>query len=87
MLRLRKGEKHFFISVNSYSVIQKFAFRWASQLKFADFTSHVFSFTKWQFLQVYLLRQTGKKVSTVLSYSDWVCTAVMSNDVMNDLRG
>ena len=20
-------------------------------------------------------------------YSDWVCTAVMSNDVMNDLRG
>ena len=22
-----------------------------------------------------------------LSYSDWVCTAVMSNDVMKDLRG
>ena len=21
------------------------------------------------------------------SYSDWVCTAVMSNDVMKDLRG
>ena len=23
----------------------------------------------------------------VLSYSDWVCTAVISNDVMKDLRG
>ena len=23
----------------------------------------------------------------ILHYSDWVCTAVMSNDVMNDLRG
>ena len=23
----------------------------------------------------------------VLHYSDWVCTAVVSNDVMNDLRG
>ena len=23
----------------------------------------------------------------VVIYSDWVCTAVMSNDVMKDLRG
>ena len=23
----------------------------------------------------------------LLHYSDWVCTAVMSNDVMKDLRG
>ena len=23
----------------------------------------------------------------IVHYSDWVCTAVMSNDVMNDLRG
>ena len=24
---------------------------------------------------------------SLLHYSDWVCTAVMSNDVMKDLRG
>ena len=57
MPRLRKGEEHLFMTI-TYSVIKKFAFRWASWLKFADnnFTSHVFSFTKSsQFLQVYLL--------------------------------
>ena len=26
-------------------------------------------------------------ITTYYSYSDWVCTAVMSNDVMKDLRG
>ena len=26
-------------------------------------------------------------VVVVKHYSDWVCTAVMSNDVMKDLRG
>ena len=26
-------------------------------------------------------------VVVVVHYSDWVCTAVMSNDVMKDLRG
>ena len=25
--------------------------------------------------------------NNMLHYSDWVCTAVMSNDVMKDLRG
>ena len=33
--------------------------------------------------------QSADKNSTqeILHYSDWVCTAVMSNDVMKDLRG
>ena len=26
-------------------------------------------------------------IMLILHYSDWVCTAVMSNDVMKDLRG
>ena len=27
------------------------------------------------------------KAAIIQHYSDWVCTAVMSNDVMKDLRG
>ena len=26
-------------------------------------------------------------IMIIVHYSDWVCTAVMSNDVMKDLRG
>ena len=36
------------------------------------------------------LKNTKSPIATpqkVLHYSDWVCTAVMSNDVMKDLRG
>ena len=32
-------------------------------------------------------KNTFSKVNINISYSDWVCTAVMSNDVMKDLRG
>ena len=55
MLRLRKGEEHLFMMITyckySYSVIKKMAFQWADN----NFTSHVFLFTKSQFLQLYLL--------------------------------
>ena len=35
-------------------------------------------------------KRGGTQVTTLainLNYSDWVCSAVMSNDVMKDLRG
>ena len=34
-----------------------------------------------------LSRGQFRQDNIVQHYSDWVCTAVMSNDVMNDLRG
>ena len=31
--------------------------------------------------------ECGVSIKQFAFYSDWVCTAVMSNDVMKDLRG
>ena len=36
---------------------------------------------------VFSLSRHYLRAVLILHYSDWVCTAVMSNDVMKDLRG
>ena len=47
---------------------------------------HFFSFTKSQFLQVYLLRQTGKKVSTLhCHYSIIFRTCLRTFEADNDI--
>ena len=43
-----------------------------------------------QWYEIFNLQSLTSKTKTdqyFQQYSDWVCTAVMSNDVMKDLRG
>ena len=54
-----------------------------------SYTLNIFK-TKRLLKSTQLFTRSEKLVATVLKiyhYSDWVCTAVMSNDVMKNLRG
>ena len=45
-------------------------------------------FIDWSFdINLLFSLKLRKQTNTFTVYSDWVCTAVLSNDVMKDLRG
>ena len=78
-----------FIRANWFYSVKVVVFRqkWLYPDKVVVFGKVVVFVKKWLFLCKSCCFRTKWSYSGINGCSDWVCTAVMSNDVMKDLRG